>query len=46
MTFMGVMFEKWPKKAHELLKYMYNVRLAATRGTPLDWISYDESFDN
>jgi hypothetical protein len=31
MIFMGVMLEKWPNKGQEYLKYMFNVRLAASR---------------
>ena len=41
---MGVMLEKWPNKGHEYLKYMYNVRLAAERGSGTGWITYDEQF--
>jgi hypothetical protein len=31
MIFMSVMLEKWPNKGHEYLKYMFNVRFAASR---------------
>jgi hypothetical protein len=41
---MGVMLEKWPNKGHEYFKYMYNVRLAAERGSETGWITYDEQF--
>jgi hypothetical protein len=41
MNFMGVMLEKWPSKGQELLKYMHNVRLAASRmsgvGPSVEW---------
>jgi hypothetical protein len=37
MIFMGVMLEKWPNKDQEYLKYMFNVRLAASRGSGTGW---------
>jgi hypothetical protein len=44
MIYMGIMFEKWPNKGQEYLKYMYNVRLAAERGSGTGWILYDEQY--
>lgn len=44
IIYMGVMLEKWPNKGHEYLKYMYNVRLAAERGSGTGWVTYDEQF--
>ena len=39
---MEVMLEKWHNKGHRYLKYMYNVRLAAERGSGTGWVTYDE----
>ena len=44
MIFMGVMLEKWSNKGHEYLKYMFNVRLAASRGSGTGWAAYDERY--
>ena len=44
MIFMGVMLEKWPNKGQEYLKYMFNVRLAASRGSGTGWAVYDEQY--
>jgi hypothetical protein len=44
MIFMGVMLEKWPNKGQEYLKYMFNVRLAASRGSGTGWAAYDEQY--
>jgi hypothetical protein len=44
MIFMGVMLEKWPNKGQEYLKYMFNVRLAASRGSGTGWATYDEQY--
>ena len=44
MIYMGVMLEKWPNKGQEYLKYMYNVRLAAERGSGTGWVAYDEQY--
>jgi hypothetical protein len=44
MIFMGVMLEKWPNKGQEYLKYMFNVRLAASRGSGTGWAAYDEKY--
>jgi hypothetical protein len=41
---MGVMLEKWPNKGQEYLKYMFNVRLAASRGSGTGWAAYDEQY--
>jgi hypothetical protein len=44
MIFMGVMLEKWPNKGQEYLKYIFNVRLAASRGSGTGWAAYDEQY--
>jgi hypothetical protein len=44
MNVMGVMLEKWPSKGQELLKYMHNVRLAASRMSGVGWSVYDEQY--
>ena len=44
MVCMGVMLEKWPGKRQELLKYMHNVRLAASRVSVIGWSVYDEQY--
>jgi hypothetical protein len=44
MIFMGVMLVKWPNKGQEYLKYMFNVRLAASRGSGTGWAAYDEQY--
>jgi hypothetical protein len=44
MIFMGVMLEKWPSKRQELLKYMHNVRLAASRMSGVGCSVYDEQY--
>jgi hypothetical protein len=44
MIFMGVMLEKWPNKGQEYLKYMFNVRLAASWGSGTGWAAYDEQY--
>ena len=44
MIFMGVMLEKWPSKGQELFKYMYNVRLAASRLSGVGCSVYDKQF--
>jgi hypothetical protein len=41
---MGVMLEKWPNKGQEYLKYMFNVRLATSRGSGTGWAAYDEQY--
>jgi hypothetical protein len=41
---MGAMLEKWSNKGHEYLKYMFNVRLAASRGSGTGWAAYDERY--
>jgi hypothetical protein len=41
---MGVMLEKWPNKGQEYLKYMFNARLAASRGSGTGWAAYDEQY--
>ena len=42
MIFTSIMLEKFPTRAQELLKYMRDIRLAATRSNY--WFSYDEQF--
>jgi hypothetical protein len=42
---MSVMLEKWPNKGHEYLKYMFNVRFAASRGSGTGWAAYDAKLD-
>jgi hypothetical protein len=44
MIFMGDMLEKWPNKGQEYLKYMSNVRLAASRRSGTGWAAYDEQY--
>jgi hypothetical protein len=44
MIFMGAMLEKWPNKGRECLKYMFNVRLAASRGSGTGGAAYDEQY--
>ena len=44
IIYMGMMLEKWPNKGSEYLKYMYNVRLAAVRGSGNGWVAYDEQY--
>ena len=44
IIFMGIMLEKWPGKGQEYLKYMYNIRLASTRGFGMGWTLYDEQY--
>lgn len=44
MIYMSVLLEKWPQKGQELLKYMSMVRLAASRGSGLGWVSFDEQY--
>jgi hypothetical protein len=41
---MGVVLEKWSNKGQEYLKYMFNVRLAASRGSGTGWAAYDEQY--
>ncbi|CAG2203971.1 unnamed protein product [Mytilus edulis] len=42
MVFMSVYIEKYSTRAQELLKYMRDIRLAATRSE--NWATYDEQF--
>ncbi|CAG2189329.1 unnamed protein product [Mytilus edulis] len=42
MIFMSVYIEKYSTRAQELLKYMRDIRLAATRSE--NWATYDEQF--
>ncbi|CAC5363147.1 unnamed protein product [Mytilus coruscus] len=42
MVFMSVYIEKYRTRAQELLKYMRDIRLAATRSE--NWATYDEQF--
>jgi hypothetical protein len=35
---------KWPNKGQEYLKYMFNVRLVASRGSGTGWAAYDEQY--
>ncbi|XP_071140510.1 uncharacterized protein [Mytilus edulis] len=42
MIFMSVYIEKYNTRAQELLKYMRDIRLAATRSE--NWATYDEQF--
>ncbi|CAG2219169.1 unnamed protein product [Mytilus edulis] len=42
MVFMSVYIEKYCTRAQELLKYMRDIRLAATRSE--NWATYDEQF--
>lgn len=43
IIYMDILLERWPGKAREYLKYMHNIRLAATRN-PQGWVAYDEQF--
>ena len=42
IIFISVMIEKFPAKAQELLKYLRDIRIAATRSNL--WPKYDEQF--
>lgn len=39
---MNILLEKWPFRAREYLKYMQNIRLAASRCQNNGWLVYDE----
>ena len=41
---MDILLEKWPSKAKEYLKYMYNIRLASSMSSNNEWVIYDEQF--
>lgn len=43
IIYMDILLDKWPGKAKEYLKYMHNIRLAATRNAN-GWVAYDEQF--
>ena len=40
----GCYAKKWPNKGQEYLKYMFNVRLASSRGSGTGWAAYDEQY--
>ncbi|CAG2193979.1 unnamed protein product [Mytilus edulis] len=44
IIFMDIVLEKWPNKGQEFLKYMFNVRLASSRGYGSGWAIYDEQY--
>ncbi|CAC5380011.1 unnamed protein product [Mytilus coruscus] len=44
IIFMDIMLEKWHNKGQEFLKYMYNVRLASSRGDGSGWDINDEHY--
>ena len=45
LVFAGIMLERHPAKAQELLKYMRDIRLAATAAQNTSaWVTYDEQF--
>ena len=44
MIFMGVMLEKWPNKDQEYLIYMFNVRLAASRGSGTGCVAVSRAY--
>ena len=41
---MSVYLEKFPGKSQELIKYMHDIRLAASRQGHVGWAKYDEQF--
>jgi hypothetical protein len=43
VIYMSVMLEKYRTRSQELLKYLKDIRLAATR-SPTGWYLYDEQF--
>lgn len=44
VVYMDILLEKWPFRAREYLKYMQNIRLAASRGQNNGWLVYDEQY--
>ena len=44
IIYMSIYLEKIPSKAQELLRYMHNTRLAASRVGHSGWASYEEHF--
>jgi hypothetical protein len=44
MIYASLMLEKFPNKGLEFFKYMYAVRMAASRGYSLGWVNYDEQY--
>ena len=44
IVYMSIYLEKFPGKAQEMLGYMHNVRLAASRVGYNGWSKYDEQY--
>ena len=44
VIYMDILLEKWPFRAHEYLKYMHNIRLAASSCQNNEWLVYDGQY--